>query len=291
MGQRCEIWAVLNVTPDSFSDGGRFLDRPAAVDRARWLLQHGADVLDIGGASSRPPGKTYGVGAGPVSVEEELQRVIPVVEQVVAEHGARVSVDTTRAEVARAALRAGARIINDVSNGASDGLLEVVAAAQAELVLMHNRGDGSVGGANILYRDVVEDVLGELQRAVERAVRAGVRVENIWLDPGVGFAKAAADSVVVMAALPRFVQTGHRVLLGPSRKSFISAVEAQAGVSPQSAPLERLGGTAAAVAMGVALGVHAVRVHDVPEMRQTVLVTEALLAARGRDGAVGEGAG
>jgi dihydropteroate synthase len=131
---------------------------------------------------------------------------------------------------------------------------------------------------------VVEDVLAELTQAVERARSAGVRFENIWLDPGVGFAKTAADSLAVMAGLPRLVQTGHRVLLGPSRKSFISAVEAQSGIVPQSDPLQRVGGTAAAVCSAVALGAHAVRVHDLIEMRQAALVTEALLAARNHGG-------
>jgi dihydropteroate synthase len=277
----------VNVTPDSFSDGGRFLEGSAAIARGAELLALGADVLDIGGASSRPPGKTYGAGAGEVSVEEELRRVIPVIEGVTARHGARVSVDTTRAQVAEAALRAGACIVNDVSNGASQALLEVVARAGAELVLMHNRGDGSVAGQNIVYRDVVASVVGELMEAVDRARQAGVRSEQIWLDPGVGFAKTSADSLAVIAGLPKLLETGHRVLLGPSRKSFISAIEAQAGVTPQSSPNERLGGTAAAVTMGVALGAHAVRVHDLPEMRQTVLVTEAMLEAGAGRGLAG----
>lgn len=287
MRRRCEIWAVVNVTPDSFSDGGQYLEHGAAIARGAALLSLGADVLDIGGASSRPAGKTYGAGASDVSVEEELRRVLPVIEGVVAQHGARVSIDTTRAEVAEAALHAGARIVNDVSNGSSQALLEAVAKAEAELVLMHNRGDGSVSGSNIVYTEVVTSVIAELLAAAERARNAGVRFENIWLDPGVGFAKTAADSLAVIAGLPKLLETGHRVLLGPSRKSFISAVEAQAGVTPPSAANERLGGTAAAVAMGVALGVHAVRVHDLPEMRQTVLVTEALMAARAGRGLPG----
>jgi dihydropteroate synthase len=279
MRRRCEIWAVLNVTPDSFSDGGLFLEHSAAVARGAQLLALGADVLDIGGASSRPPGKTYGSGASEVTIDEELRRVIPVIEGLTARHGARVSIDTTRAEVAEAALRAGACIVNDVSNGASRALLDAVARADAELVLMHNRGDGSASGQNIVYRDVVASVVSELLEAVTRAREAGVRSEQIWLDPGVGFAKTSADSLAVIAGLPKLLETGHRVLLGPSRKSFISAVETKAGVTPQSSPNERLGGTAAAVTMGVALGAHAVRVHDLPEMRQAVLVAEALIEA------------
>jgi dihydropteroate synthase len=279
MRRRCEVWAVLNVTPDSFSDGGQYLEPWAAIAHAARLLQDGADVIDVGAASSRPAGKTYGAGAAEVGVEEELRRAIPVIEEVVARLGARVSIDTTRAEVARAALRAGASIVNDVSNGASQALLEVVAESGAELVLMHNRSDGTVSGQNIVYRDVVADVIAELLQAAERARAAGVRFEQIWLDPGVGFAKTAADSLAVIAGVPKLVATGHRVLLGPSRKSFISAIETKAGVAQPSSAQGRIGGTAAAVALGVALGAHAVRVHDVQEMRQTVLVSEALLHA------------
>lgn len=281
MQRRCQVWAVLNVTPDSFSDGGRYLDADAAVARAAELVAGGADVIDVGGASSRPPGKTYGEGAPDVSVEEELRRVVPVIERVVRELGARVSVDTTRPEVARAALRAGASIVNDVSNGASTELLEVAAQAGAELCLMHNRGDGSVAGANIAYRDVVEDVVAELSAAAVRARCAGVPSKHIWIDPGVGFAKTAADSLAMIAAVPQLARTGYRVLVGPSRKSFIAVVEANADVVPQSTPMERVGGTAAAVALSVIGGATAVRVHDLQIMRQAVLVTEALLAARG----------
>ena len=282
MQRRCQVWAVLNVTPDSFSDGGRYLDPAAALAHASELVAGGADVIDVGGASSRPPGRAYGKGAEIVGVEEELRRVVPVIERVVGELGARVSIDTTRPEVARAALRAGATIVNDVSNGASPALLEAAAEARAELVLMHNRGDGAVSGDNIVYRDVVQDVIGELSSAAVRAREAGVGSGRIWLDPGIGFAKTAPDSLALIAAVPQLVQAGYRVLVGPSRKSFIAAVEADANVATRSAPLERLGGTAAAVAFSVIGGAQAVRVHDLQVMRQAVLVTEALLAARER---------
>jgi dihydropteroate synthase len=279
MQRRCQVWAVLNVTPDSFSDGGEAFERYAAFDKAKQLLAHGADVLDVGGASSRPRGKTYGDGAAEVSVEEELRRVVPVVEQIVHELGAKVSIDTVRPEVARAALRAGATIVNDISTGRSDELLEIVAQAEAELVLMHNRGDGSAFGDNVLYRDVVEDVLAELSASALRASAAGVPFARVWLDPGIGFAKTAADSLSVLANLSRLVRTGYRILVGPSRKSFISVVEANANV-PQSTPTERIGGTAAAVTYAVLAGAHGVRVHDLPAMRQAVLVGEALRDAR-----------
>ena len=281
MKRRCQVWAVLNVTPDSFSDGGEAFERESAFKRAQSLLAAGADVIDIGGVSSRPPGKTYGAGAAAVSVEEELRRVIPVVEQIVHELGARVSIDTVRPEVARAALRAGAKIVNDISNGSSEELLEVAARAGAELVLMHNRGDGRAFGEDASYRSVVDDVVGELSAAAVRASCAGVPFNQIWIDPGIGFAKTAQDSLGVLGGLSRLVKTGYRVLVGPSRKSFIAVVEENADV-PQSGPRERVGGTAAAVAYAVLCGAHGVRVHDLPVMRQTVLVTEALLEARSR---------
>lgn len=283
LSQRCQIWAVLNVTPDSFSDGGEALTTEAALTKARRLLGDGADVIDVGGASSRPPGLTYGLGAPEVSVDEELSRVVPVVRALVHEDGARVSVDTTRVEVARAALLAGAQIVNDVSNGASDELLRVVASAGAELVLMHNRGDGRVSGANAQYQNVVDEVLAELSAAAVRASVCGVPFRQIWLDPGIGFAKSATDSLHMLAALPRLVRLGYRVLVGPSRKSFIAAVEKKAG-GPGSSPTQRIGGTAAAVTAAVLAGARAVRVHDVKEMRQAVLLTEALRRIVGPEG-------
>jgi dihydropteroate synthase len=276
MKRRCQVWAVLNVTPDSFSDGGEAFEQRAALERAKQLLAAGADVIDVGGVSSRPPGATYGAGAEAVSVEEELRRVVPVVEQIVHELSGRVSVDTVRPAVARAALRAGATIVNDISTGASDELMQVAAQADAEYVLMHNRADGRVSGDNARYDDVVSEVLAELSAAAVRASSNGVRFDRLWLDPGIGFAKTATDSLTLMAALPRFVRSGYRVLVGPSRKSFIAAVEA-AAQAPQSKPSERVGGTAAAVVFSVMAGAQAVRVHDVAAMRQAVLVTEALL--------------
>jgi dihydropteroate synthase len=292
LSRRCQLWAVLNVTPDSFSDGGEAVTLESAVAKAKRLLSEGADVIDVGGASSRPPGKTYGDGAPPVSVDEELERVIPVV-RALAREGAKVSVDTTRAEVARAALEAGAVIINDVSNGASDALLEAVASASAELVLMHNRGDGRIAGENIEYASVVDDVLAELSAAAVRASCAGIPFRRIWVDPGIGFAKTAAHSLEVLAALPRFVKLGYPVLVGPSRKSFIAAVERAAGV-PESGPAERIGGTVAAVTSAVLAGARGVRVHDVREVRQAVLLTEALCKIGGSRlalGSVGGGRG
>lgn len=277
----CQVWGVLNVTPDSFSDAGEAFAPDAAFDKARRLLAEGADVIDVGGASSRPPGSAYGGGAAAVSVQEELRRVVPVVERLVRELGARVSIDTAKPEVAEAALAKGARVVNDVSNGTSAELMRVAARHQAELVLMHTRGDGCVSGANVAYADVVEEVCAELRAAVARATEQGVAAERVWIDPGIGFAKTAAQSVGLLAELPRLVALGHRVLVGPSRKSFIAEIEKQAEREP-SPPGERLGGTAAAVSAAVLYGAHAVRVHDVRAMRQAVLVSLAVRERKAR---------
>ncbi|MBX3249620.1 MAG: dihydropteroate synthase, partial [Myxococcales bacterium] len=183
----CEVWGVLNVTPDSFSDGGRFLDEGAAVARGLAMVREGAAVVDVGGESSRPKGHAYGPGAEDVSVAEELRRVLPVV-RALAEQGVRVSIDTIEAEVADACLDAGAQVVNDVSMGRSDALLAVCAARGAELVLMHTRGRGEVCPPGTVYGDVVADVRAELLSAVDRAARLGVARSRIWLDPGLGFA-------------------------------------------------------------------------------------------------------
>lgn len=271
----CQVWGVLNVTPDSFSDGGEAFAFHDAMAKARQLLADGADVIDVGGASSRPAGATYGAGAAAVTVDEELRRVVPVVEWLSRELGARVSIDTVTPEVADAALVAGARIVNDVSSGASPELLRVAARHDAELVLMHTRGDGRVSGEHASYGDVVAEVVAELSQAVARAKGHGVAAARIWIDPGIGFAKTAAQSLALLAALPRLSALGHRVLVGPSRKSFIAELERGSGMPP-SPPGERLGGTAAAVGAAVWLGADAVRVHDVRAMRQAALVSCAL---------------
>jgi dihydropteroate synthase len=270
-----ELWGVINVTPDSFSDGGRYLDPGAAVDHGRHLLEEGADVLDIGGESSRPAGRTYGEGFDHVTVAEEIARVVPVIEALAGELRARVSIDTVKPDVAAAALSAGATIVNDVRCAEDPGLAEAAAAAGADYVIMHSRGRGEVRPPNIDYEDVVQDVLRELLQAAERVERAGVPRAAVWLDPGLGFAKTARQSAALLSSLGRFRKTGYRVLVGPSRKSFIAELAPNRGGEPPSAE-DRLGGTAAAVAICVAAGVDAVRVHDVHVMRQLVRVAEAL---------------
>jgi dihydropteroate synthase len=275
-----ELWGVLNVTPDSFSDGGKYLEPGAALDHGRQLLQEGADVLDIGGESSRPAGRTYGEGFEQVPASEEIRRVVPVVQVLAGQLGARVSIDTVKPEVAAAALAAGARVVNDVRCAEDPALAEAAAAKNADYVIMHNRGRGEVQSPNTDYGDVVEDVLTELLEAAQRVERAGVPRASIWLDPGLGFAKTAAQSAVLLTSLGRFRKTGYRVLVGPSRKSFIAELAPNPGGEPPPSD-DRLGGTAAAVAICAAAGVDAVRVHDVFEMRQLIRVTQALREAGG----------
>ena len=269
-----ELWGVLNVTPDSFSDGGRYLDPTAAVERGRELRSEGADVVDVGGESSRPAGKTYGAGFEQVSVEEEIRRVVPVIEALAADR-IRISIDTVKPEVAAAALAAGASIVNDVRCAEDPHLAEAAAAAGAQYVIMHSRGRGEVRPPHTDYENVTDDVIGELLAAAERVERAGVPSRSVWLDPGLGFAKTTSQSVELLSSLGRFRKTGYRVVVGPSRKSFIAEL-APTPSGDRPSPEDRLGGTAAAVALCAAAGVDAVRVHDVRMMRQVVAVARAL---------------
>jgi dihydropteroate synthase len=275
-----ELWGVLNVTPDSFSDGGQYLSPGAAVDHGRRLLREGADLLDIGGESSRPAGRAYGTGFDQVPADEEIRRVVPVIEMLAGRFGARVSIDTVKPEVARAALAAGAKAVNDVRCAEDPALAEAAAEKGADYVIMHSRGRGEVRPPHTDYGDVVEDVLAELLAAAERVERAGVPRASVWLDPGLGFAKTAAQSAALLSSLGRFRKTGYRVLVGPSRKSFIAELAPNPG-GERPPPDQRLGGTAAAVALCVAAEVDAVRVHDVFVMRQLIRVTQALGEAGG----------
>jgi len=274
---RCAVWGVLNVTHDSFSDGGRYLDPRGAVAHAEALIRQGATVIDIGGASSRPAGQTYGTGAAALSAQQELDRVAPVIEAL-RPFGIALSIDTTQPVVAHGALSLGARIVNDVSCAGNGELLEVVAAAGASYVAMHSRGKGEVAPPNTSYREVIDEVVAELLLAVDRAVSHGVAREQIWLDPGIGFAKTAAQSFEVLARLERIVELGYPVLVGASRKGFIAEVAPFAdGQKP--APLEREAGSIAVLTAAVLKGALAVRVHEVVGARQAVLVAERLRGA------------
>ena len=266
-GVRTLVMGILNVTPDSFSDGGRFADPAAAVAQGRALLAAGADLLDVGGESSRP-------GAQPVSVEEELRRVIPVVEILVRETGAVVSVDTTKARVAEEAVAAGAEIVNDVSAFRFDPrLAEVAARTGAGLVLMHMRGTPADMQREPVYADVVAEIAAFLRERGEAARRAGVRESALVYDPGIGFGKTLEHSLAILRRLPEFAALGRPLLVGPSRKAFIGTL--LDGLPPG----QRLEGTAAAVALAIAGGAALVRVHDVKEMGRVARVADAI--ARG----------
>lgn len=273
-----EIWGVLNVTPDSFSDGGRFFARDRAIARAQEMCAEGARVIDVGGASSRPPGATYGAGAAPVSIDEEIRRVVPVIDALACA-GIRVSLDTPRGAVAEAGIAAGASIVNDVSMGADETLLEICARRGVELVLMHTRDGGRVEPASTAYADVAGEVIAELMAATDRAVDRGIVRDRIWIDPGIGFAKNAAQSAALLGATARLVATGQRVLIGASRKSFIAKLAPRMdGTEP--GPEDRLGGSIAAVTAAVLGGAHAVRVHDVAASHQAARLAAAMRAGQ-----------
>jgi dihydropteroate synthase len=265
------VVGVLNVTPDSFSDGGRFLDPGAALEQALRLAAEGADLVEVGGESTRP-------GAPVVPVEEELRRVIPALDRMArARLPVPVAVDTSRAEVARAALDAGAALVNDVRGLADPELAALVARAGVPVVIMHMRGTPRDMRQHARYGDVVAEVRSELAEALARAERAGVRREATILDPGLGFAKTAAHSVEVLGRLPELAGLGRPLLVGPSRKSFVGELTGAA------AP-DRLPGTLAAVTAAVLGGAALVRVHDVAPAVQACRVAAALrdasLAAR-----------
>lgn len=257
---------ILNVTPDSFADGGHYPDTSSAVEAACRLEAAGADIIDIGGESTRP-------GAAPVSVDDERQRVLPAVEQVVANVTVPVSVDTYKSEVAQEALERGASMINDISACSYDPrLAEVVARGKAPIVLMHNRGRSRQMYRDARYDRLSDEVVVELRTAVERVGRAGVSLSQIVVDPGLGFAKRAEQTLEMLASLEALHPLDRPVLVGPSRKSFLTLALGE------RAPTARDWGTAAAVATAVLHGAHIVRVHAVKEMVDVVRVVDSIVA-------------
>ncbi len=286
-GERALVMGVVNVTPDSFSDGGRWFEPAQAVAHGIELAEQGADLLDVGGESTRP-------GAARVPVEEELRRVIPVIEALVGA-GASVSVDTTRAVVARRALDAGVVLVNDVSGGLADErMYAVVARAGVAYVAMHWRGHGDVMDANDVYDDVVVDVRRELRQRVVTMRAAGIRDEQVVLDPGLGFAKTGASNWPLLARLPELVGDGFPVLVGASRKRFLGHLLAGPEGEP-ALPTARDDATHAVSALVAAAGAWAVRVHDVRGSVHAVRVAAAWrraggrISGGGRDEAPGDG--
>jgi dihydropteroate synthase len=264
LGERTLVMGILNVTPDSFADGGRYLDPGAAEAAAVEMANLGADLIDIGGESTRP-------GAEPVSFEEEIARIRPVLKRLSSTITLPLSVDTMKAGVAEIAIGEGASIVNDISGLRYDAALAEVAGKHgAALVLMHNRGDSREMYREAKYDSVAREVVDELGATLERALRAGVARESIIIDPGLGFAKRAEHSFAAMAALPAFAALSRPLLVGPSRKSFLTAA---IGDRPAQ---ERDYATAAAVTAAVLLGAHIVRVHAVREMVDVVRVADRI---------------
>jgi dihydropteroate synthase len=266
--ERTLVMGILNITPDSFSDGGRFLDRATAVAHATRMVEDGADILDVGGESTRP-------GSNPVSADEELERVHPLIERLAELHPAvPVSIDTRKADVAAEALDAGATIVNDVSGGRDPAMFDVIRDREAAVVLMHMRGDPTTMQEAPHYDDVVGEVHEYLRQRIEAAELAGIDPERIAIDPGIGFGKDLDHNLELMHGVDALLDLGRPVLVGPSRKKFIGTI--------LDLPVEeRIEGTVGAVVWMIARGAHLVRVHDVREVVRAVRVSDAIARAGG----------
>lgn len=272
LGERTLLMGVLNVTPDSFSDGGLFLDPEAAVAQAIAMGAAGADIIDIGGESTRP-------GSSGISAAEELRRIIPVIERLRGKIGIPISVDTSKSQVAEAAATAGAEIVNDVTALRGDPrIAEVARRRKLPLILMHMRGEPATMQTKPFARNVLREVAQALRRAVAIARRAGVAKSQMILDPGIGFGKSYEQNCELLAGLPELARLGFPILVGTSRKSFIGgALKGEPRALPGT---ERIWGTAATVAASILQGAHIVRVHDVAEMAQVAQVSDAILSPR-----------
>jgi dihydropteroate synthase len=274
LGERTLIMGVLNVTPDSFSDGGKFTDAASAIEHALAMEAAGADLLDIGGESTRP-------GSAGISAKEELARILPVLQGLRGVLRIPISIDTQKAEVAEAALDAGAEIINDISGLKNDPrIAEVAARRRVPLILMHVRGEPRTMQKAPFARDVLRDVLQGLRKSVVIARKAGVAKSQIILDPGIGFGKSFAQNYELLQKLPQLGKLGYPLLVGTSRKGFLGATLAREG--KPAPPEERIWGTAATLTASILNGVHLVRVHDVAEMVQVARVADCLLDPRQR---------
>ena len=274
LGERTFVMGVLNVTPDSFSDGGKFFDAERAIEQAMAMERGGADLLNIGGESTRP-------GSAGISAQEELARVLPVLQALRGRLKIPVSIDTQKTEVAEAALDAGAQIINDISGLKSDPrIAEVAARRRVPLILMHMRGEPRTMQAAAFARDVMPDVLQGLRKSVATARKASVAKSQIILDPGIGFGKSFAQNYELLQKLPQLAKLGYPLLVGTSRKGFLGATLARDG--RPAPPEERIWGTAATVTASILNGAHIIRVHDVSEMVQVARVADCVLDPKQR---------
>jgi len=269
LGERTLVMGVLNVTPDSFSDGGKFLQPESAIEQAFAIERAGADLLDIGGESTRP-------GSVEASASEELDRILPVLEALRGRLKIPISVDTRRASVAQLAIRAGAELVNDVSGLRSDPrIAEVAARHRVPLILMHMRGEPRTMQERGFARDVMKDVMQGLRKSVAVARKAGIAKSQIIVDPGIGFGKSFAQNYELLEKLQQLAKLGYPILVGTSRKGFLGATLARDG--KPAPPEERIWGTAATVTASILSGAHIVRVHDVLEMVQVVRVADCVL--------------
>ncbi len=259
----CVAMGVLNVTPDSFSDGGEFLDADKAIAHGEYMADAGAAIIDVGAESSRP-------GSEPVGSSEQIERAVGVIKQLVGKTDIPISIDTTDAVVARAALEAGAGMINDITALADDDMAKLAAEKQVPVVLMHMQGRPATMQAEPKYDDVVSEVLDYLISRAKRAEGFGIAKNMIFIDPGIGFGKTGEHNLELLRNLDGFVASGYRVLVGTSRKRFIGELTGKKG------PAERIFGTAATVALAAAAGVSVVRVHDVAEMVDVLKVARAI---------------
>ena len=262
----CRVMGVLNVTPDSFSDAGQFLDVDRAIAHGLQMVADGAAIIDVGGESTRP-------GSDPVSTAEQMRRVVPVIEGLARQADVPISIDTCDVDVAQAALAAGAAIVNDITALADERMASLVAESEVPVVLMHMQGAPSTMQSEPQYDDVVGEVLHFLLERAKRAEARGVPSERIFIDPGIGVCKTLPHNLSLLKYIDRFVATGYHVLVGTSRKRFIGTV------TGRDEPQSRVFGTAATVTLCAAAGVSIVRVHDVGAMRDVVCVTAAVQQA------------
>lgn len=259
---------VLNVTPDSFSDGGLHFDKSSAVDRALRMVEEGADIIDIGGESTRP-------GSDPVSADEEIRRTVPVIESIAGKVTCPISIDTYRAGVARRALDAGASVVNDISGMRFDPLMsQVVSDSKIPVVIMHMKGTPKNMQLNPVYENLIPEILDYFRERLQFAVNSGISEDLIVLDPGIGFGKTFDHNLAILNNLQEFALLAKPLLIGPSRKAFLGRLLGSAG------PGERIEGTAAAVAISIMKGANIVRVHDVKEMAKVARVADAIKRER-----------
>lgn len=264
LGQRTWIMGILNVTPDSFSNGGLYFEKEKAVSRGLELVAEGADIIDVGGESTRP-------GSEPIPAREELRRVIPVISSLREKTDALISVDTIKSEVAEAAIEAGADIINDISSFSFDsGMASLAAQKEVPVILMHMKGTPKTMQINPSYKDLLSEIKSFLQEKLEIAQVSGIKKEKIIIDPGIGFGKNPNDNLTLLNNLSFLEELERPILVGISRKSFIGNIL-------NSPPQERIEGTIASAIMSIIRGAHILRVHDVSTVKRAVLVAEAIL--------------